>query len=1130
MRPGRHPIGHSILSGALALILGNGVAAGAVQHSLVEDFSTTTFKDATNTTADWNTSAGKLQLFPFATTQIGVVDPPGSADRVAVAGSRAYVVGTGVGGLQVIDISNPIAPAVIGSLALNEASNVTAAGPRVYVADGTFGVRIVNATVLPPTIVGSYNSPGFALDVFVSGTTAYVADHTSGLRVVNVTNPALPVETSSFATAASCRDVVVSGKVAYVACATQGLLTLDLSVSPPSLLDVCDTPDNAWAVAVTGNFAYVADRAGGLQVIDVTDPANTFVAGSFDTPGLASDVAISGDVVYVADGAPGVEMFDVTNPASPVLLETYVTPEFAAGVAISGTLAYVPTRNSGMRVLRVGTTAPLAVRGTYDTPGIAVRMAVSGDLAYLADGPSGLRIVNVHDPSAPVLVGSLATTQATGVALSGTVACVADGATGVRFINVTNPAAPSEIRVWNTPGNAFGVAISGNAVLVADGDLGLRILTLNAPGELPAIPIPPGTSAYDVEVSGNIAYILLGPGGLRIADITNPAAAAVLTTYPSIYANGIAVDGNRAYLADGPSGLKILDVTNPAAPALLGSLPLPAAQAVAVAGTVAYVTDQTNGVFAVDVSNPASPAIIDQAVTGFTSADVAIAGSMIHVTMGPIGLRTIEVAQRRFDLGRVHGYSLALDALADPIRRARVTESLQTSLVTWELSPNGGANWYAAPVDTWVEFPTPASDLRWKARLTPLAPYATAPGPDVTSVKIEWLYAFPALDAIADIPNDQGHQVRISWTRSAHDYLGDALPIVEYAIYRRIEAGVAPPAATLGRSANDPEVAEALAEGWDFVAATPAEAEDRYSVVVPTLRDWTIASPFFTTFKVRARTATPGIFIDSNEEVGTSIDNLAPSVPAPVRRRLSVGCRAAADLGGPGGRGLPLLQRLPIERSRPSSPARRPSSTARRDHVDRRRSEWQHDLLQANGRRLRRQRERPGNHQHVRGRRDLGGAGAFRAAGADSQPVPGLDGAGFRRACHRRSGPARHLRCGRAPGPRTVRRHARGAVSARWSGTVATTPAARCPPGSTSAAWSPRLLADPPTRAHPLTRAATELRPHAKAPGALAPGAVVIRSAALRPCRASARASRSTSRYQSSEFCGFSTQWFSSGK
>jgi hypothetical protein len=51
-----------------------------------------------------------------------------------------------------------------------------------------------------PREVGFFDTPGFALDVYVSGNYAYVADGYAGLRVIDVSNPANPREVGYFDT------------------------------------------------------------------------------------------------------------------------------------------------------------------------------------------------------------------------------------------------------------------------------------------------------------------------------------------------------------------------------------------------------------------------------------------------------------------------------------------------------------------------------------------------------------------------------------------------------------------------------------------------------------------------------------------------------------------------------------------------------------------------------------------------------------------------------------------------------------------------------------------------------------------------------------------------------------------
>ena len=88
-----------------------------------------------------------------------------------------------------------------------------------------------------------------------------------------------------------------------------------------------DTAGDAYYdVAVSGDYAYVADYDTGLRIINISNPASPSEAGFFDTGGLASGVAVSGSYAYVADDSSGLRILNIANPASPTPVGFYDTP------------------------------------------------------------------------------------------------------------------------------------------------------------------------------------------------------------------------------------------------------------------------------------------------------------------------------------------------------------------------------------------------------------------------------------------------------------------------------------------------------------------------------------------------------------------------------------------------------------------------------------------------------------------------------------------------------------------------------------------------------------------------------------------------------------------------------------
>src|SRR5438445_10117074 len=80
-------------------------------------------------------------------------------------------------------------------------------------------------------------------------------------------------------------------------------------------------PFGAYAVAVSGHYVYTA---GGLQVIDISNPAKPVSVGGTNTSGGPNAIAVSGNRLYAAEdygfGDGRLEVFDISSPANPVRL------------------------------------------------------------------------------------------------------------------------------------------------------------------------------------------------------------------------------------------------------------------------------------------------------------------------------------------------------------------------------------------------------------------------------------------------------------------------------------------------------------------------------------------------------------------------------------------------------------------------------------------------------------------------------------------------------------------------------------------------------------------------------------------------------------------------------------------
>jgi hypothetical protein len=168
-----------------------------------------------------------------------------------------------------------------------------------------------------------------------------------------------------------------------------------------------DTSGYAMAVAVADNYAYVAESSVGLQVIDVSNPANPVHAGryEFEGGGLHRVVAVSGNYAYLADEDRhvGLQVIDVSNPANPVRVGGYKMMA-GMGLAVAGNHVYVADEGLGsLQVIDVSNPAnPVRAGGYgrfgYETIVYDSDIAVVDNLIYMADGWRGLLILELSRP------------------------------------------------------------------------------------------------------------------------------------------------------------------------------------------------------------------------------------------------------------------------------------------------------------------------------------------------------------------------------------------------------------------------------------------------------------------------------------------------------------------------------------------------------------------------------------------------------------------------------------------------------------------------------------------------------------------------------------------------------------
>ena len=414
-------------------------------------------------------------------------------------------------------------------------------------------------------------------------------------------------------------------------------------------LSVLNIPGFTNSVDVSGNYAYVAAGATGLQVVNVATRTAPFIAGSMDTPGNANDVKVVGNLAFIADGPSGLQIIDVTNPASPVIL------------------------------------------GAYDTPGTAWDVVVRDNIAYVADGDPGLRIIDVSRPTAPRSLGSIdppGTQKGVDVDPVRRIAVLASGTSGIQVIDVSNPASPVQIGAVSYGGDARDVALKGNFALIADYNNSFTTVDITDPRN-PVVrastSMQLGGRLNDVTVRGDFALgaDVFFVNGVPLINVNNPASPvprAILnfSNLGDADGHGIASDGSYVYLAADPGSAFTENGTSGSGQLYIGQYlsredrggVAPTVQITGPLGGSTFIEGTTVPI-RVQASDDVAVVAVDFLVDGQAVFTDTSEPYQFNFT-APVGARSVTLGARAIDLGNNVGNAttVQINVIPDPLTTA----------------------------------------------------------------------------------------------------------------------------------------------------------------------------------------------------------------------------------------------------------------------------------------------------------------------------------------------------------------------------------------------------------------------------------------------------------------------------
>ena len=205
-----------------------------------------------------------------------------------------------------------------------------------------------------PELIGSLSLNGFSTSVLVSEDYAYFGTGMLvRLIIADISNPTFPLQISSInfpETGGGVFGIAKSDDILYLAMSSAGVYSVDISdVSTPKVLDTLVIEyGQARDIVTKGNYAYVA-HGDGLKVLDISNPLNMQIITSIGSG--YNSIDINDSLLFLGKGSGGIDVFKISDPLTPAF--SIVNSGGAWDVKYQKNHVYLATNSSGLFIYKI---------------------------------------------------------------------------------------------------------------------------------------------------------------------------------------------------------------------------------------------------------------------------------------------------------------------------------------------------------------------------------------------------------------------------------------------------------------------------------------------------------------------------------------------------------------------------------------------------------------------------------------------------------------------------------------------------------------------------------------------------------------------------------------------------------
>ena len=562
--------------------------------------------------------------------------------------------------VSIVDITGPSSPKIAGIIDTPGFADVVYDdGEHLYLGD-TKEFRILPSRDPLGQPSGIYKLESFWPSAMtVSKNYAYLGSGNQML-ILNIEDLRNPSETSRISlTGDAPTEIQIQGDYAYIVETLGGLNIVDIrNPVKPDVVKVLPFQSHTVGFKIRDNYAYLGrivsimptetgyTTKSVFEVIDISHPESAKVVSSRE---IATDIRgldISGNYAYIIGSYPHrITAIDISSPTDPKILPT---PESIIGsaelqdIVVSQGYVFIADGVAGLRIVDMrNLDNPVHVKD-LDLEGRAFNIFQSKNKLYLNVEQKYFNVVDVRNPEKPKLTFSERYTSGyptASIVLRDKKAYFKSDE--FKIYDLTDPSSPKQLNKESA--DVDSIQVQGNYLYSTIGEIGLLVYDITnvyQPKLVSRTPFPVGIPR-DLSVSGQWAVGISNvPYSINVIDISNPEKPVTKDSYIfEKYPNTVTVKDNYAYVARGVDGVDIFKIKD-GLPVLIKALKGKGyAHSVTVYENRAFIAREGIEIF--DVTDPSNTIFLDKVELQGETIEIAVDNGHIYVASGFSGINII---------------------------------------------------------------------------------------------------------------------------------------------------------------------------------------------------------------------------------------------------------------------------------------------------------------------------------------------------------------------------------------------------------------------------------------------------------------------------------------------------------